>query len=150
VYKAIAERRIRGVFDAIGRGDIAAATRDLADNVHHVFPGEHPLGGERHSAEAMRRWFRRLYAPFPEIDFEVERVAVRGWPWDMRIAVQWTDSGAAADGKPYRNEGAHWIRIRRGKGVYVRAYLDTERVSDACERMAAAGIEEASAPQITG
>ena len=138
------------MFDAIGRGDIEAATRDLADDVHHVFPGEHPLGGERHSREAMQRWFERLFVLFPEIEFEVHRIAVRGPPWDMQIAVQWSDRGKAGDGEPYENEGAHWIRIRRGRGVYVRAYLDTERVSDACERMAAAGVEEASAPQITG
>jgi hypothetical protein len=36
-----------------------------------------------------------------------------------------------------------------GKGTYVRAYLETERVADACRRMAAAGIEEAAAPPIT-
>jgi ketosteroid isomerase-like protein len=150
VYKAIARRRIRSVFDAISRGDIEAATRDLADDVHHVFPGDHPLGGERHSREAMQRWFQRLFVLFPEIEFEVDRIAVRGWPWDMQIAVQWSDHGKAADGEPYENEGAHWIRIRRGKGVYVHAYLDTKRVSDACDRMAAAGIEQAAAPQITG
>jgi ketosteroid isomerase-like protein len=149
VYKAIARRRIRSVFDAISRGDIEAATRDLADDVHHVFPGDHPLGGERHSREAMQRWFQRLFVLFPEIEFEVDRIAVRGWPWDMQIAVQWSDHGEAADGEPYENEGAHWIRIRRGKGVYVHAYLDTKRVNDACDRMAAAGIEEAAAPPIT-
>jgi ketosteroid isomerase-like protein len=149
MYKAIARRRIRDVFDSIGRGDMDAATRDLADDVHHVFPGEHALGGERHSREAMRRWFGRLHTLFPEIEFEVHRIAVRGWPWDMHIAVQWSDRGKAADGEPYDNEGAHWIRIRRGKGVYVHAYLDTKRVGDACERMAAAGIEEAAAPPIT-
>ncbi|HEX5955486.1 MAG TPA: hypothetical protein VFY37_06095 [Solirubrobacterales bacterium] len=30
-----------------------------------------------------------------------------------------------------------------------RAHLETERVADACRRMAAAGIEEAAAPPIT-
>jgi ketosteroid isomerase-like protein len=149
VYKAITRRRIRGVFDAISRGDIEAATRDLADDVHHVFPGDHPLGGERHSRAAMQRWFQRLFVLFPEIEFEVQRVAVRGWPWDMLVAIQWTDHGKAGDGVPYDNEGAHWIRLRRGKGVYVHAYLDTERVSEACRRMAAAGIEEAAAAPIT-
>jgi ketosteroid isomerase-like protein len=149
MYKTIAKRRAHGLFASIGEGDHDALLRDVADDVHHIFPGDHALGGERHSREAMRRWFRRLDQLFPEIHFEVKRVAVKGWPWDMMIAVEWADRGLAADGEPYENEGAHWIRIKRGRGTYVHAYLDTEKVSRACERMAAAGIEEASAAPIT-
>jgi ketosteroid isomerase-like protein len=150
MYKTIARRRARGVFEALSRGAYRETLKDIAEEVHHVFPGDHPLGGERHSRAAMERWFERLYRLFPEIEFEVKKVSVSGPPWDLRIAVEWADRGKAADGIPYENEGAHWIRIRRGKGTYVHAYLDTQKVADACERMAAAGIEEAAAPPITG
>lgn len=149
MYKTIAARRARKVFAALGTKDIDALLDGVADDVHHVFPGDHPLGGERHSSEAMRRWFERLYTLFPEIDFQVQRVAVRGWPWDMSVAVQWTDRGRAADGEPYENQGAHWIRLQRGKATLIRAYLDTEKVSEGCRRMAAGGIAEAAAPPIT-
>ena len=149
MFKTIAKRRAKGLFEALNRGDHEAMLEDVAEDVHHVFPGDHPLGGERHSREAMRRWFRRLDALFPELEFEVKQVSVSGPPWDMAIAVEWADRGKAADGVPYENEGAHWIRIRRGKGVYVHAYLDTEKVSESCRRMAAAGIEEAAAAPIT-
>jgi ketosteroid isomerase-like protein len=73
---------------------------------------------------------------------------VHGWPWDTAIAVEWTDRGRAADGQPYENEGAHWIRLRWGKGVAVHAYLDTEKVTAITERLAAAGVAEAAAPPI--
>jgi ketosteroid isomerase-like protein len=149
MYKRIAAARIRSVFEGLTRGDFDAALADVADDVHHVFPGENAVGGERHSVDAMRRWFERLHALFPELEFEVERVSVRGWPWDMWVSVKWRDRGRAADGVAYENEGAHWIRIRRGKAVRIQAYLDTERVSEHCRRMAAAGIAEASAPPIT-
>ena len=56
----------------------------MADDVHHVFPGDNALGGERHSREA----FERLYRLIPEIEFEVRDMAVRGWPWDTTIAVE--------------------------------------------------------------
>jgi ketosteroid isomerase-like protein len=149
MYKTIAKRRARGVFEALSRGEYEATMKDLAEDVQHVFPGDHALGGERHSREAMGRWFERLYRLFPEIEFEVKSVSVTGPPWDLRVAVEWSDRGRAADGVPYENEGAHWIRIRRGKGTYVHAYLDTQKVADACVRMAAAGIEEAAAAPIT-
>ena len=149
IYKAIVRRRARDLFAALSRGDWRAATKDLADDVHHVFPGDNALGGERHSREAFERWFERLYRLIPEIEFEVREVAVRGWPWDTAIAVEWTDRGRAADGEPYENEGAHWIRLQRGKATYIRAYLDTEKVTETCKRLASQGLEEAAAPPIT-
>jgi ketosteroid isomerase-like protein len=149
MYKRIAAGRIRKAFEAIGAADHEAALDGVAEDVHHVFPGDNPIGGERHSRDAMLRWFERLGRLFPEIRFELQRVAVKGPPWDMWIAVQWTDAGRAADGEPYDNIGAHWIRIRRGRAVHIQAYLDTGRVTAACDRMAAAGIDEATAPQIT-
>ena len=121
---------------------------DVAPDVHHVFPGDNAIGGERHSREAMERWFERLYRLIPEIEFELKNVADRGWPWDMIVAVEWSDRGKAADGVPYENEGAHWIRLRRGKATYIHAFLDTEKVTEICDRMAASGVDEAGAEPI--
>jgi ketosteroid isomerase-like protein len=149
VYKLIAARRVRRTFEALSGGDIEAVVKELPPRVHHLFPGDNPLGGERHSREAFGRWLERVWTLFPEISFEVGEIAVKGWPWDLRVAVQWTDRGRAADGEPYENRGAHWIRIHRGKPVRVQAYLDTDKVTAALERMSRAGVEEASAAQIT-
>jgi ketosteroid isomerase-like protein len=149
MYKRIAAARIRRAFDAIRRHDYEAAADGVAADVHHLFPGDNALGGERHSREALLRWFERLGRLFPELQFKVHRVAVKGPPWDMWIAVQWIDEGRAADGEPYVNRGAHWIRILRGSVVHIQAYLDTDLVTASCRRMAAAGIAEAASAQIT-
>ncbi len=124
-------------------------TRDVADDVHHIFPGDHPLGGERHSRAAVERWFERLYRLYPQLEFDIQRVVAGGWPWDTSIAIEWTDHGTCADGEPYRNSGGHFIRLRWGKAVYIHAHLDTQEIAASCERMAAAGIEEAAAQPIT-
>ena len=149
MYKAIATRKARATFEALGRGDWEAAIEDVADDVHHVFPGDNAIGGERHSKQAMGRWFERLYRLIPDLRFEVRQIAVRGWPWDMKVAVEWADHGRAADGVPYSNEGAHWIRIQRGKATYIHAFLDTEKVTEICRRLAENGVEEAAAEPIT-
>jgi ketosteroid isomerase-like protein len=96
----------------------------------------------------MERWFERLYRLIPEIEFEVHDVAVRGWPWDTAVAIEWTDRGRGADGTTYENEGAHWIRLRWGKAVSVHAYLDTEKVTQLLDSMAAGGVDEAAAAPI--
>jgi ketosteroid isomerase-like protein len=70
MYKAIARRKVRGLFEALSRGDWEAAMSDVAPDVHHVFPGDNAIGGERHSREAMERWFERLYRLIPEMRSE--------------------------------------------------------------------------------
>jgi ketosteroid isomerase-like protein len=65
------------------------------------------------------------------------------------VAVEWSDHGHASDGVAYENEGAHWIRLRRGKATYIHAYLDTEKVTAICDRLAQAGIAEAAAEPIS-
>ena len=149
MYKAIARRKALATFEALSRGDWEAAIEDVAPDVHHVFPGDNAIGGERHSKEAMGRWFERLYRLIPDLHFEVKHIAVKGWPWDMMVAVEWADHGHASDGVPYDNEGAHWIRLQRGKATYIHAYLDTEKVTEICRRLAEDGVEEAAAAPIS-
>ena len=148
MYHAIVRRRAAGVFEQLSRGEWKESLADVAPDVHHVFPGDHALGGERHSRDAMARWFERLFRLFPGLSFEVQRVASRGWPWSTWVAVEWTDWTTSASGEEYRNDGAHWIHLRWGKATYVHAYLDTERVARACREMAAAGHDEAAAAPI--
>ena len=150
IYRTVVKRKARGIFEALSRGDWPAAAAELADDVHHVFAGENALGGERHSREGFERWFERLYRLIPEIEFEVHDVAVRGWPWDTAVAIEWTDRGTGADGTPYANHGSHWIRLRWGKSVSVHGYLDTARVDNLLDAMAAAGFDEAAAEPISG
>jgi ketosteroid isomerase-like protein len=148
MYRAIVARRVRAVFESLNRHDWRGPLADVSDDVHHTFPGDHPLGGERHSRDALARWFERLFRLFPEPGFEVRRVAVRGWPWRTWVAVEWVDRLRPALGESYVNEGAHWIEIRWGRVTEIHAYLDTQKVAAACREMAAGGIAEAASPPI--
>ncbi len=136
------------MFDRLSDGEWQAATAGLAEDVWHVFPGRHPLGGERHTRAAVERWFERLGRLFPVHTFEVHRVVSRGWPWSTWVAVQWRATLQPAVGESYENEGAHWIHLRWGKVRSFHAYLDTQLVADACLEMERAGIAEAGAPPI--
>jgi ketosteroid isomerase-like protein len=149
VYHAIVARRVRAVFGHLSRGEWGPILSGLTDDVHHVFPGDNALGGERRSREAVGRWFDRLGRLFPVHEFTVHRVAPRGWPWDTWVAVEWSARLGPQEGDPYPNDGAHWIHVRWGKVDAFHAYLDTERVSAACDAMAAAGVEEAGAAPIS-
>ncbi|MBV9803430.1 MAG: nuclear transport factor 2 family protein [Solirubrobacterales bacterium] len=144
----IIERRVRATFDGLSRGDYTTALEGLAEDVHHVFAGDHPLAGERHSRDAVRRWFERLFRLF-DLRFEVLSVNVAGPIWNARVAVEWVAHVTPKADAPYDNHGAHIIRIRRGRIVYLHAYEDSQAVVEACRVMAVAGIAEAQAAPIS-
>ncbi len=43
---------------------------------------------------------------------------------------------------------AHWIHLRWGKVMSFHAYLDTQRIAEACHEMAQQGVTEAAAAPI--
>lgn len=145
MYHLIVRRRTVDIFERLGRGEWQAVSDDLAENVHHVFPGTHPLGGERHTRAAVAHWFERLEHLLPGHAFHVQRVISRGWPWSTWVAVQWSAHLRPQVGEPYWNHGTHWVRIRWGKVTSFHAYLDTQLIVDACNEMAQNGVTEADA-----
>lgn len=150
MYHAVVRRRTRRIFRLLSEGDWDAIVGQLAADVCHVFPGEHPLGGERRSRAAVTAWFERLGRLFPGHDFDVHRVVSRGWPWRTWVAIEWTARLRPQVGETYLNHGAHWVEIRWGRATGFHAYLDTERVAAACRDMAEHGVEEAAAAPISG
>jgi len=148
VFGFLITRRVRAIFDGLSHGDYTTAINGLGGDVHHVFAGDHPLAGERHSPDAVRRWFERLFRLF-ELRFDVRGIFVSGPLWNALVAVEWIAHVTPKAGAPYENHGAHIIRIRRGRVVYLHAYEDSQKVAEACRVMVAAGIAEAGAAPIT-
>jgi ketosteroid isomerase-like protein len=148
MYHAIVRRKLQKVFDDLNRGEYEGVLRGLSPRFEHVFFGAHALGGVRHSAQAYRLWFERLFRFFSDIQFEVKNILVKGWPWDTIAAVEWVDQVKTRDGNVHHNAGVHIIRFRWARVVEIRIYHDTEKLAEICRREAASGLDEAAAPQI--
>jgi len=148
MYHRIVKQIVLQNFERLSQGDYESMLKGMSPSITHTFSGQHTLGGTRHSVPAMREWFSRLFRLFPGLNFEIRSVAVSGWPWMTTIAVEWTDRATPADGSAYVNEGMHLIKMRWGKVVYLRAYLDTAVLITTCERLAAYGLSEAVAAPI--
>ena len=149
MYHTVVKRLVRARFEhALSEGDHEAMVARAAPGVVQVFPGRGALAGTRRSRDDLRAWFERLFRLFPRLRFAVDDITVAGGPWRTLVTVRWRNRGEAGDGKPYENAGCEVIEMRWGRVTWVGAYLDTEAVSEALERMAAAGIEEAAAPPI--
>jgi len=75
-------------------------------------------------------------------------VWVKGLPHNTVVIIRWSATDNFPDGSPYHNHGVHIVRMRWGKIVAIDANEDSEAVSNMLKKQAAAGVEEARAPQI--
>jgi ketosteroid isomerase-like protein len=149
-YHTFVRRNARQVFDLLNRGDYDTLMQQrFAPDTQHTMVGEHALGGVRHSAEATRRWFARVYRLFPERHFTLRQVWVNGGPGDTHIAAHWTQRLVPQVGEPFTTDGVNLIQIRRGTVVHETILPDTQQLRAVLDTMARQGVAEAAAPPIT-
>jgi ketosteroid isomerase-like protein len=149
-YHAFVRHNAQQVFDLLNRGDYDTLMQQrFAPDTQHTMVGEHALGGVRHSAEATRRWFARVYRLFPERQFTLRQVWVNGGPGDTHIAAHWTQRLVPQVGEPFTTAGVNLIHIRRGTVVHETILPDTQQLCAVLDTMARQGVAEAAAPPIT-
>ncbi|GLZ52782.1 nuclear transport factor 2 family protein [Actinomycetospora sp. NBRC 106378] len=149
MYHAIVRRVARRTFDRVAARDYGAVLAACSPDIHHRFGGDHALGGERHSREALGRWFERLGRLTPTLALRVTDVWVKGLPHDTVAVIRWEATQEPLDGVPYLNRGVHVVRMRWGKAVEIDANENSQLVADYLDRLAAHGVAEAAAPPIT-
>ncbi|GAA0946379.1 nuclear transport factor 2 family protein [Kribbella koreensis] len=149
MYHRIVAGKVRAAFAEISAGNWEAMVAGMAPEFTYRFYGDHALGGERHTRDALRRWWERCFRLLPETTFEVRDVLVAGWPWDTRVATAVTVKVGVVDGSRYENVVHQFVRMRWGKITEVRTLEDTAVLERTLDRLAAAGFEEAHAAQIT-
>jgi ketosteroid isomerase-like protein len=148
MYHRFVAGRVRQAFAEISAGNTEAMVSGMAREFTYRFYGDHALSGERHTHEALRRWWARCQRLLPETRFDVQDVLVAGWPWDTRVATAVTVDVGLADGTRYQNVVHQFLRMRWGKITEVRTLEDTAVLERTLDRLAAAGIEEAHAAPI--
>jgi len=148
MYHAIVKRIAKRNFERVNQKDFDALLKDCVPNVYHRLGGQHALGGERHDRETLRRWFERLGRLGRNLKITVNDVWVKGLPHNTVVIIRWSATDKFPDGSPYHNHGVHIVRMRWGKIVEIDANEDSEVVATMLKRQAAAGVEEAAAPQI--
>lgn len=150
MYHTIVRRILRQGFANVSKGDFEAVLAQCSPNIRHRFAGDHALGGERHDADMLRRWFQRVAVVFPGMQLDITDMFVKGMPWDTRAIVMWTEHVDLPTGRHYVNNGIHYIHLRWGRVTSISVTLDTRLVAEVLAELGAAGISEAVAPKIVG
>jgi ketosteroid isomerase-like protein len=140
MYAWIVGRVVRNAFAHLNRGNHAPALRLFADDAHFRFPGTHPLAAEYHRKPEIEAWFQRLLRLFPTIQFDVEDVLVKGWPWNTRVCTRFSDRIRSPNGVTHVNHGIQYLRLSWGKVKADYLYLDTQTVAEAAEHAAGARL----------
>lgn len=149
-YHSIVTKNLVAGFRGVDDHDYAALAAHFAPGIHHRFAGDHALGGERHDAATVIAWLERVGRVLPDVRFTITDVVVAGWPHRTTAFARWDAHATLADGRdPYRNRGVHVVRLEWFKIVDMDVYQDTHLLRAALDRQAAAGIDEAVAPQLT-
>jgi ketosteroid isomerase-like protein len=148
MYHAIVRRRIQALFTAVNNGNAEPVLASFAPRFEHAFLGEHALGGARHTLQAARRWYERLYRLLPDIHFDLRHVAVSGPPWNTMVVVDWDEANSGTDGVRTTNRGIHVAHLRWGRVTRLIICPDTIGLKATLDRLDAAGNREALAAPI--
>ncbi|MES2932779.1 MAG: nuclear transport factor 2 family protein [Pseudomonadota bacterium] len=150
IYRMVVERILRNAFAALNRGDYAPVLGSFGTPVEHVFFGDHALAGSRRSMATIGPWYVRLKNLLPDVRFDIDSVAVSGWPWNTVALVEWRDHFTLRDGTPRSNQGVHALRLKWGKVVSLRIYCDTQVLAAALQDLRDQGVAEAGMAPISG
>lgn len=129
MYGWMVRRLAASAFAGLREGDPRFATALLADDVEFRFPGRSPFAAQYATKRDSYLWLSR-FAHFRP-DFEIHDVTSGGPPWNIKACIHFTDRiGDPDDPGSYVNEGVCFLRIRRGRVVEERVFLDTQAVAD--------------------
>lgn len=150
MYHAIVRRVVRGLFEAVNRGDAQPVLDGFAPSFEHIFLGSSALGGRRTSISQTKAWYARLYRLLPDIHFDIDRITVSGTPWNTLAVVEWRERNSGTDGVVTTNRGIHAVHIRWGNMTRLIICPDTTLLVATLDRLAGGGVEEAHASMIEG
>jgi ketosteroid isomerase-like protein len=148
LYRRFVHRKARWIFERFSAGDWEALVSSEAQDLLFEYPGKHALGTTLNDLDAVSLWYQRFFRFFPDIEFTLKNVLMKGGPRKTTVVVEWDARATMPDGQPYDNQGIHILIIKMGKATGIRVYLDTQKKAAKLESLAEHGFEEAAAPPI--
>jgi ketosteroid isomerase-like protein len=149
VYHFIVKQKLRRAFANINAGRYEHILPQFAASHRHVMFGDHALGGERCTLASTTKWYARLQRLLPDLRFNIQAIAVTGWPWHTVAMVAWTDAFTLPDGSAGNNQGVHVFTLVWGRVTSLAVHCDTEKLAGYCAEIALMGVSEATAAAIS-
>ena len=120
------KQAVERFFAAMNRGDVKALIDAYAEDGQLSTMGNTLISG-RYSKAQIRQAAGSIFQVFPQgIRFSIDAMTAEG----ERVAVEAHSEGLHVSGQTYSNEYHFLFRLRDGKVVELKEYMDTERVTD--------------------
>jgi len=113
---------VAGIYEAFGRGDLAAVLSALAGDVTWDMVGSTPYSGARKGHAEVQQFFMDLMGSVKIDMFEVDVVTGDG---DHVVVLGRERCTVHATGRSFQQDWAHAYRVVDGKVSAVRLYEDT-------------------------
>jgi ketosteroid isomerase-like protein len=154
MYKTIVTAKLRKLFAGANEGNWQPIVDGFASDFSYRFLGDSPLGGTRTTHKAMALWWTRLFRLFPGAQFEPKVIVVSGPPWNTVVMTHiffraTIPSENRTEQEMYENEFMQRLHLRWGKITSVVTIEDTQRFINVLPRLAASGVADATANEIT-
>ena len=118
------EFNIRRAYDRLNAHDIEGFLEIWDDEAVFTFPGTSILGGTHRGKAALYRFFWMLHQVMVGLRFEPKNIAI-GQEW---LALEWEDHGMTITGENFDNNGVTLARLKDGKIIEARDYVDTQKL----------------------
>lgn len=121
----ITRSMVRKAFACLNQRDIEAFLFYWADDAVYHYPGKLSVSGRIEGKEAIRTWFSRLLALYPELVFRVISMYVKdifSLTPSNSVAVESRIEGVRRDGFKYVNTYVTLIHIKGGKVVLAQDF----------------------------
>ena len=118
-------RLTQSVYEAFGRGDMAALAEMMADDIEWVNPGDpadDPNAGTFKGKEAVLSWFGGLASTVDFTTFEPREFIAQN---DKVVSLVYAEATARDTGRAFVNHEAHVWTFRDGRIARLQIYLDT-------------------------
>ena len=113
-------------YNALAQGDPSVYVNALSEDVRHTFFGNHRFGRTFQGKDDL---YKNLFGPMREVlqgtvKMHVKNAIAEG----DQVVVEVQGEARTKDGRDYNNSYCIVLKIRGGKIVEIREYLDTELV----------------------
>jgi uncharacterized protein len=127
-------RLVQSLYEAFGRGDMAALAEVLADDVEWVNPGDpndNPNAGTFRGKQAVLGWFGGLASTRDYTTFEPREFIAEN---DKVVSLVYAEATVRDTGRAFASHEAHVSTFRDAKLARFQIYLDTA-AADAAHRV---------------
>jgi ketosteroid isomerase-like protein len=134
---------VAGIYEAFGRGDLAAVLDALAEDVAWEMAGTSPFAGRREGRAGVQQFFMDLMGAVKIEMFEVDAVIGDG---DHVVVLGRERCSAEKTGRSYDQHWAHAYTVSDRKVASVRLYEDTLAQAEAFGPAVSSGLGAQARP----